>query len=95
MQKVGDSGGLHPKWDVFTTPLPLKAQELCEEEAERLLEPEGLVNSKETGFPKHNRTDTDMISQRLWQNTQSLQGFKLNGVLALGWGAVGRQGLQL
>lgn len=54
-----------------------------------------MVNSKETGFPKHNRTDIDMVSQRLWQYTQGLQGFKLNGVPALGWGALGRQGLHL
>jgi hypothetical protein len=37
----------------------------AEEKVERLQEPEGTDNSKETDSSRHNRTDTPMNSQRL------------------------------
>lgn len=48
---------------------PLGAQGTMEiSKVERLSEPKGMDDTKETVYSRHNRTDSQMNSQRLWQH---------------------------
>lgn len=63
VQRVSSSGTLSPKRDVVIKPLPSGLRELCARGDGKLLEPEGMGDSKETVSFRHNRTDAHELTE--------------------------------
>lgn len=60
-------------------PFHLRSGIYEEEEAKRLKEQERVDDTKVTVSTRHNRTDTHINSQRLWQHVQGQHRFKPDG----------------
>lgn len=80
VQRVRDFGNTVLN-GMSTSSLSLQGSGNCVEE-ERLSEPVGTEDTKETVCSSHNRTD----AQRLWQHAEGLHKSQPDGALALRWG---------
>lgn len=57
----------------------LKAQKSLLKMRPKILEPEGMDDTKEIVSPRHSRTDTHLTSQSLWQYTKGIHRFNPAG----------------
>lgn len=77
-----DLGILSPKWMSPSKASSQGSGNPEEEQAERVLEPEGVKDTKETRPSKH-KTNAHISLQRLGQHAQGLCGSATHGVLEL------------
>lgn len=83
MQKARDFEVLNLKLDVFVKWLPSRFRVCVAEEAEKLQEPEMVVDAQKITSSRPNRTAIHGSSWRLWQHTQGLHRFESDKILVL------------
>ena len=69
-----DIRALNPKWHVFIKPFPSRLSSLCKRGGRKIVRARSGRFLQRTESSRHNRTDVNMNSQKLWQH--NLHKFK-------------------